>query len=427
MSAVPAGAESFRDATGRVRPGWRTSLASLICLGFSPSVLQVMSLGVFTPYLREEFGWGVRQISVAATILAIMAMIVAPLQGLLVDRYGARRLILVSIPLFGFGYAALSLLPDNLLVLYLFWGLLPVLGIGLWPGSYVKATSSWFDRRLGLAIGLATAGIGIGAALFPMQIHWLASTHGWRSAFAVIGIASVVIGWPVAILYIRDQDKAAGTGNADADRPAGDESALPATFWLLFAAFLLLGVFSTAILFHLVSILTGNGMTRQLAVGAQATLGLMMIVGRLGSGLLIDRIPVRIVLPAFVALAVAGLAMLSVGVTGLAALLAGALAGLLIGAEIDVLGFVVKRYFGLRRYGTLYGILFSVFQLGGAVGVYALAALREASGDYDAGLQLLAAACILAGALFTLIGPYRYGAKPAPAARGGAAVPSAAG
>ena len=403
--------ESFRDEAGRVRPGWRASLGSLVCLSFSPSVLQVMSLGVFTPYLREEFGWGLAQISFAATILAAMVTIVSPLQGLLVDRFGARRLILISIPLFGLGYAALSLLSSDVLLLYAFWGFLPILGIGLWPASYVKATSSWFDRRLGLAIGLATMGIGIGAALFPMQIEWLARVYDWRTAFATIGIASVVIGWPVAALLIHDRSRVAVAAQEQAsERPVGAPRRM--TFWTLFVAFMLLGVFSTAILFHLVSILIGNGMARPSAVAAQSALGLMMGAGRLGSGFLVDRVSVRIVLPAFGVAAVVGLAMLADGVTGPTALIAAALAGLLIGAEIDVLGFVVKRYFGIARYGALYGLLFAVFQLGGAIGVYVLAALREASGSYGSGLSLLMAACVGASFLFMLLGPYRYGREP---------------
>lgn len=404
IGAAPA--ETFCDPAGRIRPGWRTALAATVGLALSPSVLQVMSLGVFTPYLRDEFGWGLRQISFAATILAIMTMIVSPLQGLLVDRFGARRLILLSLPLFGFGYAALSLVSGNIGQFYFGWGLLPLLGIGLWPASYVKATSGWFDRRLGLAIAVATLGVGIGAALLPMLIDFIARTNGWRTAFASIGLASVVIALPTVALFVRDCPTPARL-SPSRESEIGDQRR--ATFWILFGAFLLLGIYSTAILVHLVTILIGNGMDRQAAVAGQAVLGLTMVAGRLGSGFLVDRMPVRTVILGFVAAAMIALGLLAGGVTGGIALVAAALIGLLIGAEIDILGFVVKRYFGSARYGTLYGVFFAVFQLGGAAGVFALGALRETTGSYALPLGLLMLACAGVGGLFALLGPYRYG------------------
>lgn len=421
---MTADAESFRDVHGRVRTGWAAALASAVGLAFGPSVLQYMTLGVFTPYLRQDFGWSVSQISLAATLLAIMTMIASPLQGLLVDRFGARRIILTCVPLFGLGYAALSQMSGSLWQFYVVWALLPLLGLGLWPASWVKATSSWFDRRLGLAIGIATTGIGLGAMVFPVVIHIVAQATGWRTAFAAIGIGSVVIAWPAAFLYIRDN----GGGGAVAARTEDVQSpARASTFWLLLGAFGLLGLYSVAILVHLVSILEGNGVARATAVAAQSMLGAFMILGRLGSGYVVDKVSVRIVIPAFASVAVIALTGLAAGASGAGAVIAGALAGLLIGAEIDVLGFVVKRYFGLKRYGTLYGVLFAVFQLGGAVGVLALGEMRDASGSYAGGLAMLALACLGSAVLFVFLGPYRFGGESIPGAvRGGVPRESAA-
>ena len=413
--------ESFRDCSGRVRAGWATAIGSAIglALALGPSVLQYMTLGVFTPYLHQAFGWSISQISLAATLLAVMTMVASPLQGLMVDRFGARRIILTCVPLFGTGYAALSLMTGRLWEFYALWAALPLLAVGLWPASWVKATSSWFDRRLGLAIGVATTGIGIGAMVFPVVVRSVAEAYGWRSAFAVIGTAAVVIAWPVSFRYVHDGAARATPTFAQREQAARRAS----TLWLLLAAFALLGLYSVTILIHLVSILEGNGVGRSAAVGAQSALGAFMILGRLASGWVVDRVTVRIVVPAFAFAAVVALAGLAAGATGVPAIVAAALVGLLIGAEIDVLGFVVKRYFGLARYGTLYGILFAVFQLGGAVGVFAVARMREEAGSYDGGLVLLAACCAGAGLIFAALGPYRYGqvaaVEPSPSTQSG--------
>ncbi len=99
-----------------------------------------MTFGALVPYLIADFGWSVTTVSLGGMILSFMIMVVAPVQGLLIDRVGPRALILVSTPLFGLGLAALGLQTGVLWQFYLGWLLLPILGLGLWPGSWVRAT-----------------------------------------------------------------------------------------------------------------------------------------------------------------------------------------------------------------------------------------------------------------------------------------------
>ena len=403
--------ETLRDDAGRVRQGWRTAFASLGGLSVGPSPLTVMAFGVFAPYLDQEFGWGIGATAFGATILSLMIMLLSPVQGLLIDRFGARPLILTSIPLFGFGYAAMALLSGPLWQFYLAWILLPLLGIGLWPGSYLKATSSWFDRRLGLAIAVATVGIGIGGALFPILIGTISEGQGWRTAYAAVGLLSVAIAWPLAAIFIKDNPVIA---RSNAPGMAGAASGgwpelRTADFWLLVAGFLLMGFVSSAMLVHQVSILIDNGMARGSAVAIQSIVGLATIAGRIGAGWMLDRLSVRIVMPLFAGAAAIAIGLFALGATGGMAVICAMFVGLLIGAEIDVLGYVVKRYFGTRRYGTLYGFLFSAFQLGGALGVAALGMIRDSAGSYVPGLLALVVACGVATVVFAILGPYRDG------------------
>ncbi len=412
---MPEAAESFRGADGRVRSGWRVAIVSAVGLSVGPSVLQFMTLGVLTPYLRRAFGGGVSDLSLAATLLAVMTMAASSVQGLLVDRVGARLPIVLCLPLFGCGYAAMALMSGSLPQFYLAWALLPLLGVGLWPASWVKATSSWFEHRLGLAIGVATAGIGVGATLLPLAVHLLAETVGWRGAFAAVGLGSVVIAWPAAILHVREGTVGAGGGPFEpSPRSLPRVSTLP----LLLAAFVLFGFYSIGILVHLVSVLVGNGASLTSAVAAQSVLGAFMVLGRLVSGYAVDLYPLRLVVAAFAGLSVLGLTVLAAGAIGTSAMAAAACGGLLIGAEIDVLGFSVKRYFGMRRYGTLYGLLFAGFQLGGAVGAFLIGRMREAEGDYVRGLATAAACCAIGALIFAMLGPYRFGETPPALGRG---------
>src|SRR5262249_48927697 len=97
--------------------------------------------------------------------------------------HAACRLTGLSIPIFAVSLASVSLLNNNIILFYLAWLAVPLCGLGAWPISYLKATSGWFERRLGLALGLTNAGIGVGAAILPVIIAFVITNYGWRSAY----------------------------------------------------------------------------------------------------------------------------------------------------------------------------------------------------------------------------------------------------
>ena len=405
--ADTAEAESFLDPAGGVRPGWRTSLGSMVCLIVGPSVICSLCFGVFVPYLRESFGWSVAQVGWGVSIMAVMVMVVSPLSGVLLDRFGARRLILTCIPLFGGAYAAMSLFTGALWQFYLAWLLLPLIGIGLWPGPWVKATSGWFNRRLGLAIAIATLGVGIGAAAMPIVINAIAETRGWRAAYAFIGLGSIALAWPIAWAFVRDAPRVTTLLETAAEPFHFGRMLRDRILWQLMAAFVCLGLFSAIALVNLVGVLEVNGMARQAAVVAMSVLGIATISGRLLCGWLLDRLSIRLVVPLFAIPAGLAVFLIAQGATGPAAYVCAFGMGMLVGAEIDVLGYTVKRFFGLARYGTLYGLIFALFHLGGAVGAFSMGALHRTSGSFGPGLWLGSLACLLAALIFSLLPAYR--------------------
>ena len=141
--------KSIEDPTGTRLDsprGWLVAAAGLFCLTFGPSSLLVTGFGVFVHPLASAFHWSVGQVSFAVSLIALTVMVISPLQGVLLDRFGARRVILLSIPCFSAGLAAMHWLPANIGVYYLAWVVLPILAIGLWPGSYLKTVSGWFEK-----------------------------------------------------------------------------------------------------------------------------------------------------------------------------------------------------------------------------------------------------------------------------------------
>ena len=96
--------------------GILTTLGATVGLAFGPSVISTLTSGLYIPPIQKEFGWMRADVSFAFTIVAYMVVLMSPLQGFLVDRFGPRKVILTSIPLFGLSLAALYFTPPNMLV-----------------------------------------------------------------------------------------------------------------------------------------------------------------------------------------------------------------------------------------------------------------------------------------------------------------------
>jgi MFS family permease len=409
------GEETFVQAD-RIYPGWLTVIAGALALTFGPSTMTIMSFGSFVPALDKEFGWGIPAISLGATILTYMIMITSVLQGYLVDRYGARPLIVLSIPIFAVSLASVSLLNNNIILFYLAWLAVPLCGLGAWPISYLKATSGWFERRLGLALGLTNAGIGVGAAILPVIIAFVITNYGWRSAYLCLGLFAIVVTWPVTLLYLRENTAAGAAGKGSSDSASEKEfdlrsAARTSTFRISLVAFAILGVLNVGMLVHLVKICIDEGLTPQAAGFIMSSLGIALIVGRVATGWLLDRFAassVMLVITLGTAAACAALAA-GAGSNVAAATACASMIGLVIGAEFDALSYMIPRYWGRKAFGKIYGAVFAVFQFAAGFGAAGLGFSRGHFGSYAPALWVLAALMVICAVLFSQLGPYRFG------------------
>ncbi len=414
--------ESLFDATGRVREGWRTTFASMVGLTLGPSSVLVFCFGTFVPPLEREFGWGIGAISFGATLITAMIVLTSVLAGVLVDRIGVRRLVLCSMPLFGLGVAALALLRPEIQFFYAGLVLVALFGVGVWPVTYNKATAVWFDRHLGLSLGLANVGIGLGSALLPVLVSVIIAQHGWRSAYVALGALAVLIPWPICYWMLKERaapGRAAATGMARTVDAVGAGSAPAAgmtfaearatrEFWLALAGFFTLGAVSSGVVIHQVRILIDTGMTMAQATAMQSVLGLALIAGRICTGWLLDRYPVSRVMSVLCLCATAALLLLAAGAPYHTAGLCAALVGFVIGAEFDVLGFLIPRYFGRRAFGVIYGTTYAVFQIAAGTAIGLLGWWRSTHGSYFAGLCVIALGLAAGAWLFSRLGAYRF-------------------
>ena len=393
------------------RPGILTTLGAVAGLALGPSVIAVLTISAYIQPIEQEFGWSRVQVSLAFTLVAYMIVLVSPLQGWFVDRFGPRRTVLTSIPLFGLGLAALYFTPANLFVFYLLWALVPVLGLGLWPLGYLQSVSRWFDRRLGFALGCANAGIGLGSTLVPLLTAALIPTYGWRGALLGLSVLVICVSWPLVYWLLREPTASQQAAqHASTARTLGlsfEQLSRHGSFIVLNLAFFMLGLTATSLVSQQVPLLTEAGWTPEDARAIVTTVfGFALLVARVTVGFVMDHVFAPRVMQT---VAIGGaVACVLYALHPELAIISAILLGFLLGAEFDVLAFLIKRYYGNVAYGKAYGVIFALFYLGSGLGITGLAWLRQHFGNYEIGLWVAAAVLVASALLLSLLPAYRY-------------------
>src|ERR1700689_1951543 len=185
--------------------GWRGVLAA--CLGGMAGVgsLFVYTVSVFVKALAAQFGGSREAISSGFAIAAVTLGFISPLLGRWIDRFGPRRIILVCMTIFGCAIGSLSLLHSGLWQFYVTCFVVGIVGNGAAHLAYSRSISTWFQRRLGMALAFVMVGAGLGAMILPVVAQFIISRSGWRAAYASLGGLAFLLGLPLSWRYIRER------------------------------------------------------------------------------------------------------------------------------------------------------------------------------------------------------------------------------
>lgn len=400
---------------GELRRGWPVLLASLLGIGCGASPVPFNTFGFFIGPLQQEFGWSLRDISLGLTLFGVAGALLVPVFGWLADRHGVRPVALGSLAAFGLVFAAFALLPDSLAVFYALWVGVGVLGMGSTPVTWSRAVNLWFFRQRGLALGITLVGTSLAAMLLPPLTVWLIGRFGWRPAFPLLALLPLGLALPVGWWLFREprpgeRPPELAAGGAAGDALAGlslAEAARGRRLWLLLASILMIAFAYAGAVVHLPQMLAGAGYTAPQAASLMSLLGLSVLVGRIGSGLLLDRFWAPLVaLPILALPAVACLLLAGQDLAPATGALAVVLLGFSSGTETDLIAYLAGRYFGMAHYGKVYGFLYMGFALATSVSPAAYGWVRDATGSY-APMLGVAAALFVGGALL-LPGLGRY-------------------
>ena len=377
---------------------WGVVAAATVGLVFSVGTLLLYTFGVFVQPLKAEFGWSRTQLSGALGVSQYVFALSAPFWGMLINRFGPRRVMLPSVMLISALVASLALLTPRLWHYYLVFALVPLLGGGASPLGYSAVLVGRFDRHLGLALGLALMGVGLGAAVLPPLAQILINDFGWRHAYAVLGGLAFLFTLPAALVATRGDQALGRHRPAAAKTPLGPYVKTRA-FVLMCVIFILLGTVCGGTLVNLVPILTSRGFTPAAAAQLAGVTGLSVIVGRGGIGWLLDRLHPPRVVCGVALLSVAVFLLIAYGEGTASAFAIAALLGLTVGAEVDFTAFFVRRYFGNAAFGRLYGMVFGIFIIGSGTGPVLVSIGFDHFGSYAPGALAFAAAAAVAAVL----------------------------
>jgi len=402
----------------RLHPAWVVLLAVTVCMMASSGLRSVF--GVYIKPLEAEFGWTRGALSGVAAISLLLLGAAGPFAGRLADRWGPRRVIVLSLILLGGGAIGAASV-HALWQLYVTTGLLMGVGaggLGLATGSVIA--SRWFEARRGLAIGIAAGGMSAGQLVVIPLATALMLWFGWRASFLWLGLAVLAIVVPLALWLIRNEPADRGvrpygaTGasltaaqTADARR-AGRvgivEAAQYPQFWLLMSTFFVCGYTTNGmVLTHFMPHALEHSFTELQASTALGIMGAMNVLGTIASGWVCDRFGRRGPLATYYFLRGISLIFL-VYVWDVPSLhLWAAIYGLNYISTVPPTTTLTASIFGRYSVGELSGWIFFAHQVGAALGAAVAGWVFELYGSYSPAFVSAGLLGLLAAALTMLI------------------------
>lgn len=345
---------------------WLVLLGCFIGMAVSISATLAFPFGLYLEAMTREFGWSRTQFAATLSFISLGNIVMLPVAGYAVDRIGPSRSILIGL-LLGCGSCAAIALINSYLAFIIVSCIASMTGsLALYP-AYFGIVRGWFDRNLGLALAMASAGVSVGVAGFARLITLMIDAHGWRSAFVASALVAFVIGLLGLWLLIQENRDALPPAERlpDVEEEAGTglslgEALRTSDFWLFSIAFMLVVFAGSGPQVHLPALLSDKGVASGVIASVVAALAVGSVAGRIATGALLDRLSFRVVATIFFLGQALGILILSWKPS--LAILAALLMGGALGAEIDIMGFVMARRFGRVAYARILGVALAVAQ-----------------------------------------------------------------
>ena len=384
--------------------GWIV-LAALCCAGFARQGPAVATFSIFVEPLTRDFGWSRAALSGAVSLGGLLAALVLPLIGPLLDRRGSRLVLCVAILVNGVALLLLAFTP-SLLVFYLLFCIARMNWAGPFDLGIYGGLNNWFLARRTVAASVATLAQMLGLVAMPLIAQFAIARDGWRAGWFVLGAVVLIVGFvPVWLFLVRRPEdmglqpdatapvisKAGATAAAPAEPAFSRQEALRTlSFWLLMLFTVMIYPVQAGVSLHQASHLVQRGLDPNTAALIVSGFSLSSAIATIACGFLPRRWPIRFALALAGMLACLG-TLLMVGIGSAAdGYLAAGLFGAGIGGVLTLLPVAWADYFGRTHYGAVRGLALSVQVLAQATGPLLSGALYDWTGTYTVSLHCFA-------------------------------------
>lgn len=401
--------------SARLYYGW-VVLAACVVIALLSTGVQT-SFGVFLKPLQDDFGWTRAAVSLVPSINLLVTCLCFPVAGWLSDTHGPRAVVIAGGLFSALGMALASRIGAPW-QLYVYYSVMAGIGVACASTPATATVTRWFERRRGLALGILQTGTGLGTMALAPLAAYLVSAYGWRTSFVVISLLTCLVA--AAALWLRKQPP---TGLPPNERAAGSrgpgaasleelglslgEALRTRAFWLLFLMYTLGYGTLMMNMGHLVARVEDAGIAESTAASCLTVLGAGNIVGFIGGGLISDRRGRKPVMAVSLTLQAALLVWLINASSTWMFFAFAFLWGMVIGGWAPLMPTVAGDLFGLRRIGSIVGVVSMSYGVGGAVGLYGAGYVHTATGSYTAAYAAGAVALLVSAAVVLVLVPSR--------------------
>lgn len=385
--------------------------------------MPVLSVSVFYAPLEQQFGWSRAQSSTGVSLYALLGALLAPLIGVMLDKWGARRMAIPGIVLTGLLFALFATNNGSVVYWFFLWLALSAANQLMITMVWSAAVSDVFFAGRGLALGVTFCGNGLAAFVAPPLANALIEHVGWQMAFVWMGLGVGGLVAAVAWFMLVDRHERQRRGMAPAETAqlvltglSVREGVRSTTFVKLIIAIFMAFFFTMGLVPQLVPILQGTGLARDTAVWVSSVLGIAMICGKLGIGWLADRIHAKRLLAFCCGMPAMACALFLVPAASLAVpLIAVVTLGIAIGSQLTTTVYLTTRYFGMRCFGKLFGFIGSAVAFASTLAPYAGGEIFTITHSYAVLLIAGVPVSLLSSVLLLSLGPYPRFDEPGPA------------
>ena len=398
---------------GELKQGWKTLLLCVVGISSGAWAIPTYSFSALANSLVAEFGWTQTQVQIAATVNFIAMTACLPLCGWLVKRVALFRLIVCSIILFSINLVLLSYQQGSLTLFYLNYATLQLCGLGTYLVVWSLLINYKFNHARGMALAILLSGTGFVGMTLPAFTTWMIETFSWRAAYQSLAAIPLIVLLPIVLIF-RDEIVEVFQSSSDSNSHSSLLTGLTLRqafsnyrYWVLVIVVCPFILVHVGFLFNMIPVLTAKGVSTIEAASIAGMFGVGLTVGRLGAGYLIDHLwAPGVAVIAMMLPAIAWYLLLQDQSTVALLMLAVFIVGLGGGVEMDVVSFLVVKYFGLLDYSQIYASLLTVTGIASSIGPLAFGLVVDSFGSYDPILYFGLGCFTLLPPLLLLFGKY---------------------